>query len=417
MGISIGGVGGRAGGGSGFALGPAQNTFGDSSTADRSAAETLRDTYATANAAWLALYDGDRSNWIELVWTGNANVVQRRNAAGDAWEDVTPVIRGQRGSTGAAGAQGIYEVEIFRNSATDITTAPTGGTVVVATGVVTAPTDWTITPSAPSAGEDTFRSFARINPSTQTGTVTPVWSVPIDIRADVANADIDARIATWARANSPTGTIPDARIPAAIMRDAEFTAAAVRNLLSLSAAEVNDLLTGASISGQTLTFTQNDGTQETITIPQGAGGMADGVVASGAINPAGTELTLTLSTGGTVVIDIPAILRGGTPPPAHPSLRGGLSADATPTAAELTIVGNMGVLSFGTVSGERLLVARLASEGDISSVLFSFDATSTNQIGGFTKFGSDVDVAGDAYAVWVGNQELTITSAFTATVS
>ena len=104
MPISGGGSGG--GGGSGFSLGPAQNTFGTTSTATRAAAETLRNAYATANATWLAEYDGDRSYWIQLVWTGNASVIQRRNAAGDDWEDVTPVIRGPAGPTGAGGADG-----------------------------------------------------------------------------------------------------------------------------------------------------------------------------------------------------------------------------------------------------------------------------------------------------------------------
>ena len=57
---------------------------------------------------------------------------------------------------------------------------------------------------------------------------------------DVDNDDIDARIATWARANSPSGTIPDTSIPSTIMRDSEFTAAAVRNLLGLTEDEVNE---------------------------------------------------------------------------------------------------------------------------------------------------------------------------------
>ena len=43
--------GGQGGGGGVLGLGPAQNTFGDSTTANRAAAETLRNTYAGANAA------------------------------------------------------------------------------------------------------------------------------------------------------------------------------------------------------------------------------------------------------------------------------------------------------------------------------------------------------------------------------
>ena len=92
-----------SGGGGVLGLGPVQNTFGDSSTADRTAAEALRDTYAGANAAWLTLYNNNNlSNWIRMVWSGGV-VEQRRNAAGTGWEDVTLVIRGQPGDTGAQG--------------------------------------------------------------------------------------------------------------------------------------------------------------------------------------------------------------------------------------------------------------------------------------------------------------------------
>ena len=101
-----------AGGGAGFTLGPTQNTFGDGTTvttapeysADQAASEALRDTYATANAAWLALYTGDRSFYIRLIWAGNATAFQRRNAAGTGWEDVTRIVPGTTGSVGPAGA-------------------------------------------------------------------------------------------------------------------------------------------------------------------------------------------------------------------------------------------------------------------------------------------------------------------------
>ena len=105
------------------------------------------------------------------------------------------------------------------------------------------------------------------------------------------------------------GQVTDGQIPAAIMRDAEFTAAAVRTLLALTSSEVNDLLTGATISGQILTFTQNDGSTVNITIPTATPGAGDGVVQQGAFNADQTELVLTLDSGGTVTIDVPAALR------------------------------------------------------------------------------------------------------------
>ena len=97
--------GGAGRGGEGIPLGPAQNQFGNATTdstdanytADKAAAEALRDAYAAANAAWLALYNGDRSFILRLVWTGNAQAYQRRNTGGTAWEDVTRVVPGARG--------------------------------------------------------------------------------------------------------------------------------------------------------------------------------------------------------------------------------------------------------------------------------------------------------------------------------
>ena len=104
------------GGGSavGSQLGPEQNIFGIGTTvttapgytADKAAAETLRDAYATANAAWLALYTGDRSFYIRLIWTGNATAFQRRDAAGTGWEDVSRIVPGTTGTTGAVGPAG-----------------------------------------------------------------------------------------------------------------------------------------------------------------------------------------------------------------------------------------------------------------------------------------------------------------------
>ena len=105
------------------------------------------------------------------------------------------------------------------------------------------------------------------------------------------------------------GMVTNGQIPDSIMRDAEFSAAAVRGLLGLSSSEVNDLLTGATLVGQILTFTQNDGSTVPITIPTATPGAGDGVVTSGVFNADQTELILTLDTGGTVTISVPDALR------------------------------------------------------------------------------------------------------------
>ena len=134
--------------------------------------------------------------------------------------------------------------------------------------------------------------------------------------ATITDAMIDARIAAPARANNPSGTFDDARIPASIARDSEITRDFLLNILGLTAQELNDLFVGAVVSGsgasRVITVTQADGSTITLAVPDTGGGggeSADGRVASGAFAADGTTLTLTLSTGGTVSISVPSVLR------------------------------------------------------------------------------------------------------------
>ena len=89
------------------ALGPETNVFGTTTTADKAAAAVLRDTYATANPAWLADYNAHRRFFILLQWTGGQEQLQRRNVAGTAWEDVTGIIVGPKGAPGTDGLPGL----------------------------------------------------------------------------------------------------------------------------------------------------------------------------------------------------------------------------------------------------------------------------------------------------------------------
>ena len=83
---------GGGGGGSAYGLGPAPNTF---------AGDTARDAQAS-DADWLAQYNANRSFWIRTGTT-----IQRRNAAGDGWEDVTAVVQGPAGRDGTDGEDGV----------------------------------------------------------------------------------------------------------------------------------------------------------------------------------------------------------------------------------------------------------------------------------------------------------------------
>ena len=172
-------IGGRGGGGAGAGLGPAQNTFGDTSTASRAAAEALRNTYQGAHAPWLAEYNDDLALWIRLDWD-DGTVIQRRNGAGNAWEDVTQVITGPRGG---AGRQARFLVFGYLNASVAPTVAPVGGTFVQSTGVLTVPATYAAVASTPAAGSATYRIQAVVNPAVDPDTVDLVWSVPAELPA------------------------------------------------------------------------------------------------------------------------------------------------------------------------------------------------------------------------------------------
>ena len=143
--------GNRGGGGSGFSLGPLQNEFVDAAA---------RDAYATANTDWLTQYNDDRANWIRTG--GAAGQVQRRNVAGTAWENVTPIVSGPRGNTGPQTRTVVSE---YANSASG--TAPTvtaAGSYVIGTGAFTPSTGATATPSNPPSVPSDLGAASRRQP-------------------------------------------------------------------------------------------------------------------------------------------------------------------------------------------------------------------------------------------------------------
>ena len=89
--------GATGGGGGALRLGSEQNQF---TGANKAAAESARDSYATANAAWLASYNADTNIYIQLSYA-STRTYQARNVGGTSWEDVTGIIRGAKGDQGA----------------------------------------------------------------------------------------------------------------------------------------------------------------------------------------------------------------------------------------------------------------------------------------------------------------------------
>ena len=99
---------GGGGGGSGLTLGPPTNSF---NAATEALAEAARDTYAAANAAWLAQYDAEPTFTIEISWpVNNPTDTKYQSRRGGAWADVTGLIRGETGAKGAGGAQARFLV-------------------------------------------------------------------------------------------------------------------------------------------------------------------------------------------------------------------------------------------------------------------------------------------------------------------
>ena len=79
-----------------------------------------------------------------------------------------------RGRTGLQGAQGVYDLFIYRASATK-PSRPTGGRINVSTGTVTnVPTGWNA--NIPDSDDKKWGAKVTINPASQSGTITPTWS-------------------------------------------------------------------------------------------------------------------------------------------------------------------------------------------------------------------------------------------------
>ena len=93
----------------------------------------------------------------------------------------SPGTHGTHGAMGPQGVQGLYTVEIYRNVPNaQASITPTGGSIVVATAVVVAPSLWATTLTPAPTGQKTIISRSVVNAATQSGTITPIWSSSFD---------------------------------------------------------------------------------------------------------------------------------------------------------------------------------------------------------------------------------------------
>ena len=76
------------------------------------------------------------------------------------------------------GPQGRFNLQVFARFETAPTTAPTGGSFNINTGVLTPPTGWSINVAGAPGTGDLYVASSAIDPLVQMGTVTPTWSIP-----------------------------------------------------------------------------------------------------------------------------------------------------------------------------------------------------------------------------------------------
>ena len=192
MPISIPGLSRGGGGGGGLHFRDPADIFSATTFA---LARTARDTaFSTGGtlASVLGEFQGDQSLAIIIrETTGNTQAFETYLPAdvGDAydatqWVERTDAVQGDKGDTGP---QARFLISQWRLVASIQTAAPTGGSYVLVSGVLTASAGWSTAKLTPGTNQILVRSDAPINPAVQTGTVTPVWSIPFE--------DIDEAIA------------------------------------------------------------------------------------------------------------------------------------------------------------------------------------------------------------------------------
>ena len=179
-GVSVAGSGGSGGGG--IKLRVPNDVFNG---ANKAAAEAARD--AGLNAAAVAEFDADPNLSIILTWpVAVANTVYQARR-GNAWADITGVVRGPggaRGTDGSDGNQARFLVYAYINAAAAPAAAPVGGTFTRSTNTLAAlPAGYAAAPTTPAAGSKTYRTEAVVNPATDGNVVNLVWSVPAELPA------------------------------------------------------------------------------------------------------------------------------------------------------------------------------------------------------------------------------------------
>ena len=223
----------------------------------------------------------------------------------------------------------------------------------------------------------------------------------IDTQAD---ARIAALVNAFARDNA--SLIPAAQIPAAIARVADLVNG------------INQISYSGLGTGPHLTLIRDLGQSEELPLPDWLVPF-NAALTGDPTTPTPADGDNDTSIANTEWVNRTIAAGGGTPTPVTDDLYFGTSADAIPTSAELTIPGVNGAGVIPMYAGSRHhLIARLASEDDITSVIYSDDPTRDNEVAAFAKYADTVIPSGEteAFSVWVSHQLLTNPADVTVTV-
>ena len=113
----------------------------------------------------------------------------------------------------------------------------------------------------------------------------------------------------------------------------------------------------------------------------------------------------------TFMIRLPETFSGQGVPVVFLTVVGGLSDDNMPEGSELTIAQIGSTIPLPTYTDKYQLIWRLATEPDLTSVIFASDLTAQNQIGNYTLWPDVITlIDGRDGNVLVSNQELTDTT-------
>ena len=220
---------------------------------------------------------------------------------------------------------------------------------------------------------------------------------PLAVAAPFTNAAVDARVATWARANGPSGTIPDNRVPASIARDSEIATWArstgARGTIPNARvpgtiARVNATL---ALAGGTMTGFLTLSGAPTANLHAATKAYVDAAVAAVAPStPSAVDFLFATSdsTGISPLTDLPP--------------GGGQSS-------------SNGEVTIAAYSGSRYwFIVRPTADGDITSVRVK--GSQIEQIGAFTRSDEPFTYRGTQYRTWRSNHALTNATATTIVV-